>query len=164
MTSAVRIRDVGLPPNSADRAYLEAAMAGLQEFERPIEPNRRPGAEMAAEHVAYLLDWATGEGGVLFAEDDQGLAGALVYGVEEADGRYVLPENQRFGYISDLWVEPRARRRGVASALIGAAEERLAAAGMKRIEISAIAVNLGAIRAYEALGYRRAYVGFDKPL
>ncbi|MEL6768122.1 MAG: GNAT family N-acetyltransferase [Pseudomonadota bacterium] len=164
MTATARIRDVALPPNPADLAYLQAAMAGLQEFERPIEPNRRPGDEMAAEHVAYLLDWVGTEGGVLFAEDDDGPAGALVYGVEEADGRYVLPENQRFGYISDLWVEPRARRRGVASALIGAAEERLAAAGLKRIEISAIAANLGAIRAYEALGYRRAYVGFDKPL
>ncbi|MEM7496802.1 MAG: hypothetical protein AAF371_02275 [Pseudomonadota bacterium] len=33
-------------------------MAGLQDFERPLEPNRLPGAEMAADHVAILLGWA----------------------------------------------------------------------------------------------------------
>ncbi|MEM6944768.1 MAG: hypothetical protein AAF565_13545 [Pseudomonadota bacterium] len=50
-----RSRAVGSSSSDADRAYLEAAMAALQDFEREMEPNRLPSAEMTADQIAALL-------------------------------------------------------------------------------------------------------------
>lgn len=50
-------------------------------------------------------------------------------------------------------IEPEYRGSGVARALIDAAETRLRSAGLKRVEIYAVAENTRALRLYEALGY-----------
>ncbi|MEO1469166.1 MAG: GNAT family N-acetyltransferase [Pseudomonadota bacterium] len=165
LPEGVAIRATTLPPAPADRAFLEHGMAALQEFERAVEPNRLPGAEMAGAHVSALLAAAMeGGGGALVAEDRAGPCGLLVYLVEHAFGRFVLPENQRYGYISDLWVDPRIRGRGVASALIARAGRDLADLGCRRIEISAITANSRAIRLYEALGFSPDHVTLARTL
>ncbi len=160
--SEPRIRAAG----PEDRAVLEGFMAALQDFERATEPNRRPGAEMARSHMGTLLAWAAAHpaGGVRLAEDAGGPAGFVLWGVETEFGDYVLPENRVYGHISDLWVEPRARRTGLARMLIGAAEARLAAHGIARVEIGAVASNARAIATYRALGYAPSVLVLSKRL
>lgn len=146
------------PATEADRPALERFMAGLQDFERALEPNRRPGPAMAAAHVTALLGWVAEHpaAGCLIAEDADGPAGFLLWGIETEIGDYVLPENRVVGWLSDLWIEPRARRHGLAGRLVRAAEAHLAAHGIARVEVSALPANAAAIAAYEALGYRPA--------
>jgi len=139
----------------ADRPALVGFMAALQEHERALEPNRVPGPGMADRHLAALESWAAEHpgGSVLVAELDGRLAGFIVTGVDEELGDYVLPHNRLVGRLSDLWVEPGARGKGVARALIAAAEERLRAAGIRRAEVTAVQGNGEAQRLYAALGY-----------
>ncbi|MEM9781613.1 MAG: GNAT family N-acetyltransferase [Pseudomonadota bacterium] len=140
-------------------------MAALNDHERQTEPNRLPGREMAADHVTALLDEASASGGgVLLAEDANGPCGLLFYLIAREFGRFVLPENQRFGVISDLWVDARARRRGIATALIASAERALAAEGVRRVEISAVSANKAAQRLYLAAGYAPAHVTLAKQI
>ena len=149
-----------------DRPVLERFMAALQDFERAIEPNRRPGHEMARAHLGALLAWASEHpaGGVRLAETAEGPAGFVLWGVETEFGDYVLPENRTYGRISELWVEPRARRTGLARRLIAAAEARLAVHGIHRVEIGAVAANAQAIATYEALGYAPSSLFLSKRL
>lgn len=144
----------------ADRPALERFMAALQDHERAMEPNRLPGAQMAATHVAALLAWVSEHpaAGCLIAQDDRGPAGFLLWGIEKEPGTYVLPRNRIVGCLSDLWIEPRARGRGLARALVRAAEAHLAAHGVVRIEVSALPANAEALAAYAALGYRPCLV------
>ncbi len=161
-TGVARIRAAG----PADTAVLERFMAALQDFERAMDRNRRPGAEMARAHIGALLAWASEHpaGGVRLAEDAAGPAGFVIWGIETEFGDYVLPENATYGYVSDLWVEPRARRTGLARALLGAAEERLLAHGIRRVEIGALEANMRAIETYKALGYAPSAVMLAKRL
>jgi hypothetical protein len=71
-----------------DRPALVRFMAALQDFERGLEPNRTPGAEMADEHLAVLEFWAAEHpgGGVLMAEVDGQLAGFTISGASTDRG------------------------------------------------------------------------------
>ena len=151
---------------AADRPALVGFMARLQDHERASEPNRPPGAAIAEAHFAALEDWVAAHpaGGILVAERGGRLAGFLLFGIDEALGHYVLPENRLAGSLSDLWVEPEARGQGTARALIAAAEARLKAAGIARVEVTALSRNEAAIRLYQRLAYRPYQVTLAKAL
>jgi len=57
--------------------------------------------------------------------------------------------------LSDLFVTPAARRRGVGTQLLNAAAEIARAAGAVRLELSTAITNLPAQRLYDALGWKR---------
>lgn len=129
-----------------DRALVHALFAALQEAEREMEPNRLPG-DQCGPHVDWLLDWAAEGGMVLIAELGGVPVGLLIAGLRD-DGAYVLPENRIVGEVSDLYVAPEARRRGVAMRLLAEAEARFAAQGVRRMEISTLAANAPAAALY----------------
>lgn len=151
---------------SRDRPTLVRFMSALQETERALEPNRAPGPEIAGSHLASLERWTAKKpgGGVLVAELDGALAGFLVAGVITDTGTYRPPETRTLGWISDLWVEPDARGRGIGRALIAAAEDRFRAAGLTRVELAAVVGNIDAVRLYEHLGYSRYEIMLAKNL
>jgi len=141
--------------DAGDKPRLAAFMAALQEFERATEPNRTPGPEMAASHIDALVAWAGMRpgGSVLMADVAGEAVGFLVTGINEELGTYVPAEARLVGHLSDLWVEPAFRGRGIARALIAEAESRLRAAGIHRAEISALPSNDQARALYHGLGY-----------
>ncbi len=153
------------PATEADRPVLERFMVALQEFERAIEPNRRPGLEMAAAHMADLLARVAAHpaAGVRLAVDPEGPVAFILWHIEEA-GALVLPENRICARITDLYVEERARRRGVGRRLLAAAEAHLQGHGVRRVEIGSVAANHAAIAAYEKAGYTRCLVELGKSL
>jgi ribosomal protein S18 acetylase RimI-like enzyme len=60
----------------------------------------------------------------------------------------------RCGVGVDLWVEPRARRSGIGTALVEALVARLADRGAPRVILSVAAANPRAARLFAALGFR----------
>jgi len=74
----------------------------------------------------------------------------------EADGRSVgfalaRRKTQRVGYLSDLYVRPEARRRGVARALVARVAEEL---GLELVSLVVESQNAGARAFYRGLGFR----------
>ena len=56
-------------------------------------------------------------------------------------------------YLVSMWVDPRARRRGVGSALVETVIERARAQSKRRLLLDVREHNLGAIALYEARGF-----------
>lgn len=158
----MNIRDA----TSADRETLWRFMAALQDFEAVHEPNRLPGSDMAKQHLEALEAWINEHyaGGNIIAEIAGRPAGWAMFGVVTAHGFMVPEENRLIGQLSDLWVEPEFRRQGIAAALIGEAERRFREAGIRRMQIAAIAANTDAIDLYKQLGYNPYEVALSKPL
>ena len=85
--------------------------------------------------------------------------------VAELDGRVVgyirlrppskLPENAHVIQVQGLAVHPDARRRGVATGLLGAAEETLRERGTRKLTLRVLSTNEPAIRLYERQGFVR---------
>ena len=84
--------------------------------------------------------------------------------VHEAEDRvsgfvYVeFREWNRLGQLHGLAVDPGIKRRGIASALVGKAEEYVQEMGGRGVYVDTPVANETARNFYEALGYRQAYV------
>jgi ribosomal protein S18 acetylase RimI-like enzyme len=85
--------------------------------------------------------------------------------VAELDGRvagYIrlrpptqLPENAHVLQVQGLAVDPSARRRGIAAALLSAAERHARERGARKLSLRVLGSNEPAIRLYEKLGFQR---------
>lgn len=85
--------------------------------------------------------------------------------VAEVDGRiagYIrlrppthLPENAHVLQVQGLAVDPSVRRRGVAGALLTAAERHARERGARKLSLRVLSSNQAATRLYEKLGFRR---------
>jgi ribosomal protein S18 acetylase RimI-like enzyme len=70
----------------------------------------------------------------------------------------------RHGFISDLYVRPAARRRGVAEALTHQAVTRLAERSAEVVELEVLTSNADARRVYERWGFAPVMTTFAAPL
>ncbi len=150
-----------------DADALRDMMRALQAYELRFEPNRAPPDAMAGPHMDALARWAAdSDGAVLVAESGSGAApvGFLVFAVVEEFGCFVARENQRYGVISDLFVQDAFRGAGVARALVDAARDRLVDLGVRRLEVTALWGNHGARAVYEALGLAPSHVAYAEKL
>ena len=141
-----------------DRCVVEEFGAALQEFERKMRPSRCPGPEMKREYAETLFQRVTHQNGAIFlAEADARPVGYLACHVDEDVLELVRAEL----VVSDVWVAPKMRSRGVFRTLISAVQEHARALGVSRIVISTLFLNEDACAAYESLGFRRSLVTFE---
>ena len=122
----------------ADRETLRELW---EEFEAEI-PNPLPPAESWDEAWADVSRHMH-EGLVLLAEDDEGPA-AHVY--------VAAPEHGR-AHITDVYVRPRARRRGLTKALLREAVDELKSRGVERVWLEVSSSNALGRTVWERLGF-----------
>ncbi len=101
-----------------------------------------PSVSDDAEGVTTLL--ARDPEALLLAEDDGELVGTLIAGFDGWRGT-----------LARLAVDPAWRRRGVASQLLAAGEERLRRLGARRVSAIVMTEHDHAVGFWDAVGYRR---------
>ena len=148
-----------------DAAALHASFAELQDFERALEPDLPPGAEVASAYLPRLFERCTRWRGRIFVgvEEDGRVVGFVAVQAavpqeepDEAPGCYAL--------LSDLVVLPEARRSGLGRALLDRAEAYARAEGAHVLSLSVLARNAGARSLYAAAGCRVRFVQLEKRL
>ena len=88
---------------------------------------------------------------MLVAENDGGAAIGFVQLYQTFSSILAAP----MYVLSDLFVIPEARRRGVGTRLLKSAVETARAAGAVRVELATAITNVSAQRLYESLGWQR---------
>ncbi len=150
-----------------DRSILVGFMKALQDSEREYHPNRPPGVEIGDAHLAYLEELVTERDGRIYvAQSAKDLLGFLVCFIERLDAGdlHVHAREREYGYISDLYVSPGARGRGVGSALMKADEQHFRDRGLSVIKVNTLADNRAAIEFYRAIGYGFYEITLEKRL
>ena len=100
----------------------------------------------------FLADRITrGESVVLVAEDSAGEAIGFAQLFPSFSSVLTAPSY----LLSDLFVAPAARRRGIGTLLLKASAETGRAAGVVRLELSTAITNVAAQRLYQTLGWKR---------
>jgi GNAT superfamily N-acetyltransferase len=149
--SPFAIRDARLPE---ERPALLDFILGLQYFESTFEPDRRLDASVSTEYFDKIeKDVLKGHGRILVAEDGAGrlLGWAVVH--EDDNDIYVLEEERKYGYISELFLIEEARGMGVGRALIAACERWTREHGLKVMMIGVLPGNTRAKKVYEDAGF-----------
>lgn len=102
--------------------------------------------------LQFMADrMSRGESVVLIAEDPGGAAIGFVQLFPSFSSVLAAP----IYLLSDLFVTPVARRRGVGTLLLKAAAETGRATGPARLELSTAITNVSAQRLYKVLGWKR---------
>lgn len=155
------------PYQPEQRDAVVAQMARLQDFERALSTDRTEGELMARAHFDYLLGLCRAqEGRVFVALDGAEVIGFAVVFVESEDpeDKHLLPGFKRYGWLSDLYVQPGHRGRGAASLLMRQAERHCVERGVRRLKLSALQGNEVARDFYAGAGYSAYEVVFSKDL
>lgn len=116
------------------------------------ESNRQLARDSAAQHAVT--------GGLLVAHDRGDLVGFITFSKEQGD----YDVDSRRGLVHDLFVRPDYRNAGIGTRLLVGAEKRLAADGVDRVSLEAMASNTDARRFYERHGYELFRVELEKRL
>jgi ribosomal protein S18 acetylase RimI-like enzyme len=95
---------------------------------------------------------------ILIARHEGRVVGFVMFTLEH--GRY--EQDITRGLIENIYVQSHARRNGIGSALLAAAEQRLTAAGATVIQLEAMAENDGARKFYAAHGYLPHRIELEK--
>ena len=146
-----------------DLAELRALNVEHQDFSRTLEPSWPEGKTVVDDYVAYLEREISARGGAVFmAEIDEKIAGFIcVVSATRGDS----PDDPAlYAWVHDIFVRPASRRRGVATALMAAAESFVRSRGARELRLGVIERNGDARALYRRLGFRDYTRVLTKPL
>lgn len=147
-----------------DRDGVIALIHALNLHEAALSADRRTDEAAAQEcHASITARIARDGGALLVADDDAKILGvlALTFATDEP---FVVSEFRRYGLVTDLVVAEPHRGRGIGRMLLLEAEARTRTAGLKRLQIGALAANEAALNAYDASGFVPHMVTMAKDL
>jgi ribosomal protein S18 acetylase RimI-like enzyme len=146
-----------------DAQTLRALNIEHQDFSRALEPSWPEGTAVVDQYVAFLeKECAAHDGCVLLAESRGGVVGFVCV---VASTRGDSPDDPAtFAWIHDIFVSPEHRRRGVATALMAAAEAFARSRGADELRLGVIERNTNARELYRGLGFRDYTRVLTKPL
>jgi ribosomal protein S18 acetylase RimI-like enzyme len=105
--------------------------------------------EVNSDRVHRFIESRIRQGRLLVARIDGELVGICTF---SPDG-FILDSEVQVWEIADVWVEPHARRKGVATALVQRCEHECKMRGADEIRLTAYARNEAALGLYQRLGY-----------
>ncbi len=147
----------------AIRGFVEA----IQEYERAKVRELKTGAEIGTHYTKMLIDAIADpsrQGVILIAKTHKTAIGFACAWIAEDDDTLLRDDARRHAYVSDIFVADAWRRKGVASLLLQAIEAEMRQRGCARIRICTKALNLSALKCYEATGYLPYEITLSKPL
>lgn len=102
-----------------------------------------------ADRARRFLEGRIRQGRLMIARLEGELVGICTY----APDGFLLDAPVRVWDIADVWVEPHARRRGIATALVRAAEHECRMRGGTEVRLTVYRLNEAALGLYAALEY-----------
>ncbi len=144
------IRDARLPQ---DEPAILAFIAGLQDYEAALEPNRRRDPAFAADHWRDVQHRCAEKHGAMFVAETGRAPVGWAFAYEEHGELFVTEPERRHGFLAEIYVLPEARGRGHGSRLIRSCEDWSRGRGHACLTIGVLAKNARAIRAYEGAGF-----------
>lgn len=148
-----------------DLPTVTAFVEAIQEHERAMVPQLKPGRDIGDSYTADLLESvAARSGAILLARAGDETIGFACAWIETEDDPLLREEARAHAYVSDLYVVDAWRRQGVARLLMEALEAGMRRRGCRRIRVCSKAGNAMALDCYAAMGYRPYEVIFAKSL
>ena len=148
----IEVRPATVADHAAVRALAGELLAGMAPW--------RPAAGLTAAVVGWVDDACRGSAdSVLLVADD----GDSVLGFAGVGERTHF-SGEREAYLGELVVAPDARRRGVATRLVAAAEEWATGQGLARLTLDTGTANAAARALYARLGYLEEQVTLTRAL
>lgn len=124
----------------SDKRGVEECIVDLQEHERKIDSNKKPGVQVAGGYLEYLLKQCAEKNGKIFvAKVNYEIVGFSCVWVDDEDDP--TSSERKIGYFSDLYTKPEFRRQGVGAGLIQARLDFVKSLGISLVRVCTLAGN-----------------------
>jgi GNAT superfamily N-acetyltransferase len=137
----------------ADEPAILSFIIGLQDHEAAFEPDRRRDMDFAAEHWRDLQHRCAERHGVMLVAEDGGKPVGWAFAHDEKAEVFVVEPERSHGFLTELFLLPEARGKGLGRALIEGCEAWARERGHRLLTVGVLSHNRSAIRAYEGAGY-----------
>lgn len=145
------------PAVPEDRARLGALAEGLVRLHHDLDPQRfLPGEGIGDGYGRWLAKESQREGAVVLVAEHEGVVVGYCYGTLE--GRNYNDLLDAHGKLHDVFVDPSARRHGLARALVSVMVEALSTRGAPRVVLATAVANEAAQALFASLGFRRTMI------
>jgi ribosomal protein S18 acetylase RimI-like enzyme len=150
----------------SDWTNVGQAVVEIQETERALVGYPlRPAKDGCHAYVRQLRnDIDAHQGVLLIAEANDGIVGVLTGYVDSGGDPLVAAEFDRSAYISDLFVHPQWRRKGVATSLMREFEKIMRRTGLEWATVCVKSKNVEARSAYQVCDYEEYEIVYAKKL
>jgi ribosomal protein S18 acetylase RimI-like enzyme len=153
------------PFQKDDRQAIVGFVAAIQEHERTHDSDLKVGTEIGSGYADLLLQTAASQNGsVMVACVDGQPIGFICAWVEVDEDPLLQDQYRQHAYVSDIYVDPKWRRRGVATMLVDVVEKDMVTRGCPHIRVCSKATNSSAIEFYRAAGFQSREIVFSKDL
>ncbi len=130
-------------------------------FHAELQPEYSRAAKESGSYPAHII--ASGNEDLIVAEVDAAIVGFL-HILEDKTPSYDSVVPHRFAECVDLYVAPKYRKQGIASALLNAAKNWVRSRCLDYIELKVVADNKNAIDFYSRQGFHTAMHTMRTPL
>jgi ribosomal protein S18 acetylase RimI-like enzyme len=142
------------PGTKEDMPAMLRLWREMMDFHAQVEPRFRPapsptGEQAWTQHLQEDI-WGNSDWCVLVAETDGKLIGQIMGELRQA---YPVFEPERYGYVTDIVVDPVARRSGVGQALFEALRAWFRAQGASYLQLQVTHKNPVSQSFWRAMGF-----------
>jgi ribosomal protein S18 acetylase RimI-like enzyme len=124
---------------NADDDRLIGAIIDQQEYERKLHDTRLPGVQIGRAYLKYLKAKVASSNGALFiAELSDVFVGYAACWIEHDKNVTEADYSNHFGYVTDTYVVPDLRGRGLVAYLLEAAERHIRKSDVSRMGIRTV--------------------------
>lgn len=136
----------------------------LQDTEHKLDLRLPTGAEIIDAYIPEMFERCENCDGKVFVADVDGKVAGYATILSRVTSEDIADGGLEYGLVADLVTLRDYRRKGVARALLEAAESFARERGTKWLRIGVLAANQVAVDLYETQGFSRIYVELEKDL
>ncbi len=153
------------PYRISDRPTVKSFVEAIQAFEARSVTGLRAAHEIGEPYTRQILRMVeTNRGTILLAREGSKSVGFVCAWINSDQDMLLSEKMREFAYVSDVFVRPAWRRKGVGRQLLKAVEAEMKDKGCARIRICSKAANSVALGAYAKAGYKPYEVTLTKRL
>jgi len=149
---------------STDREAVIACVAGLQDYDRTLDPELPPGERVARRYVDAMLHRCRAyQGRVMVAVEGDEVVGFLCV-LARVPEQQVDETSRPHAMVGELYLAPEQRSQGTGRRLLEAGESFARARGAERLRVQVLAANGIARSLYASAGFHERLIELEKRL
>jgi len=150
--------------SATDREAVIACVAGLQDYERGLDPELPPGERVARRYVDAMLHRCRAyQGRVMVAVEDGEVVGFLCV-LARVPEQQMDDSTRPHAMVGELYLAPAQRSQGTGRRLLEAGEAFARGHGALRLRVQVLAANGVARSLYASSGFHERLIELEKRL
>ena len=147
-----------------DREDVITCVAGLQDYERSLDPDLPPGAQVARRYVDAMMQRCRAYQGRILVAAQHGTVVGFLCILARVPEQQVDEKGRPHAMVGELYLAPEQRSQGMGRRLLEEGEAFARERGAQRLRVQVLAANGIARSLYASAGFHERLIELEKRL